>query len=140
MSDAPQTYGVQDAALIETKALKNGAGAVNSTGADLGELSYLGARLAEFEGRVSAPALTTAQLPDAETQTYKVEHSDDNLTFTTLYDALLVQTGADGAGAGATAKRYKIPTDCKRYVRITATGSTSAGNCSTVSLTHELLF
>jgi len=134
-------FQLKDAKFIETKALSNGAGSVNSDGFDLGQMTARGARLPEVEGKITAPALTTTQLPDSETMTYKVEHADQSNygDAVTLYDAVLVQTGASGEGAAAASARYRIPSDCKRYVRIVAT-KTGTGDCSTVSLTHELVF
>ena len=131
----------RDATYIETKALSNGAGAVNSSGFDLGALNARGERPENVEGYISAPALTTTQLPDTETMTYKVQHaaSSDYSDAVTLADAVLVQTGAGGAGAAAATARYRIPSDCSRYVRIVAT-KTGTGDCSGLSLTHELKF
>jgi len=134
-------YEVQDATLIKTKALPNGAAAVNSTGFDLGAVSDNGARLEDVELKLTAPALAVADLADTETMTYKVQH-DSAVAFgtaTTLYDAICVQVGAGGAGAVAETVRMKIPSNCKRYIRIVATNS-GAGDASDKSLTEELLF
>jgi hypothetical protein len=134
-------YAVQDAALSETKALSNGAGAVNSAGFDLGALTYLGSRLAAMQGKITLPVLTTVQLPNGETMTAKVQHADasDFSDATTLYDAVAVQTGAGGAGAAAKTAKYVIPPQAKRYVRVVAT-KTGTGDCTAKSLTHALVF
>lgn len=132
---------VKDATFIETKALSNGAGSVSSTGFNLGALTGRGHRPENLEMEIQAPALTTTQLPDSETMTYKVE-TDDNSGFTsakTLYDKVIVQTGAGGTGAAAATARYKIPSDCEQYIRVTAT-KTGTGDCTGVSLTHQILF
>lgn len=131
---------IVDASLQETKALSNGAGNVACDGLDLGAVSLRGARLADCELEISAPALSTAQLPDTETMTYSIETSDDDSTWDKiLADQVLVQTGADGAGAAAAKARCKIPSDCERYLRVKAT-KTGTGDCSTVSMTVSLLF
>jgi len=137
----PTAYGVRDANLIKTKALPNGAAAVNSDGIDLGALSGRGARLAEAEFLLTAPALTTTELADTQTITYKFQHDDDAAfgSPTTLADGVIVQTGAGGAGAVGQTFRLRPPTNCQRYVRIVAT-KTGASNASTASLTFELLF
>ena len=121
-----------------TKALKNGAGDVSTdpiaTGEDGGELCY------PHEFVISCPALTTAILGDGATMTYKVEHSDSySADFVTLIPAIALQTGASGAGAAAITRRFRLPSDVKKYVRITATNSAS-GNASTksVSLTFYM--
>lgn len=140
MSDTfPAGHEVKDAALRQTKALSNGAGTVYSTAIDLGALSYLGSRLAPMTAKVTAPALTTTQLPNAETVKYTVEHSDDNSSFVTLYADVITQTGAGGAGAATASAKQVIPPDAKRYLRIKAV-KTGTGDCTGVSLTHELLF
>lgn len=132
-------YGIRDAKLKVTKALPNGAASVTSDGIDL-ESGSKGDFVAQVEFLLSAPALTTGELGDAATMTYILEHdsASDFSSVATLQDRLLVQTGAGGAGATAATKRFKLPTDVKRYVRIKATNS-AAGNASGKSLTFEAL-
>jgi len=50
---------------------------------------------------------------------------------------VLVQTGAGGAGAAAATARFAIPSDCERYVRVTATNS-GTGDASGASMTVNL--
>lgn len=133
-------YELRDANLKVTKTLPNGAAAVNSDKIDLG--SGLGDAdfLADVELLLSAPALTTAQLGDAATMTYDVQ-TDDDANFgspLTLIDNAIVQTGAAGAGAAAATKRFRLPSNVERYIRVVATNS-AAGNASTVSLALEVL-
>ena len=127
-----------DAQFEVTKALPNGAAAVNSDSMDL-EVSSDGLHLANCELEITAPALDTADLPDTKTMTYKVEESDDDSSFNTVADSVLVQTGASGAGAAAATVRVRLPSDVKRYVRVTATNS-GTGDASDKSLTAKLLF
>ena len=133
-------YKVADAALKETKALPNGAGTANCTAFDLGQVSYLGARLAPMEGRVSAPALTTTELPDGKTVNYTVQQSADGVSWSTLAGSLITQTGAGGAGAAAAVANYAIPSNCLRYLRVQAVAGAGAGDCSGKSVTHQLVF
>ena len=130
---------VKDAELIETKALPNGAAAVNSGSIDLEFVKTNGLFLAECELEVVAPALVVADLPDTKTMIYKVEDSADDSTFATLYDAVITQTGAGGAGDATETVRVKLPEDVSRYVRVTATNS-GAGDASDKSLTMQLVF
>jgi len=133
-------YAVKDTALKVTKALPNGAATVYSDGIDLGHGSK-GDFLANAEFKVSAPALTTAQLPDTKTMTYTLQH-DDAAGFGTVADLLpgvIVQTGAGGAGAAAATFTIRLPVDVKRYVRVKAVGS-AAGDASAASMTFEVLF
>ncbi len=128
-----------DASLKVTKALPNGAATVYSDGIDLG-ISTRGDFLAQVELLLSAPAMATGVLGDAATMKYSIEHDDAEGfgTVAALQTDFLVQTGAGGAGAAAASKRFRFPTNVKRYVRIKAVNS-AAGNASAVSLTAEVL-
>ncbi|HUX17117.1 MAG TPA: hypothetical protein VMW52_11640 [Phycisphaerae bacterium] len=135
------THNLKDASLVKTKALSNGAGNVACDGLDLGALSARGGRFEACELKIDAPALTTTQLPDAETMTYSIE-SDDDSEFGSakiVADGVIVQTGAAGAGAALAAARFKIPSDGERYWRVRAT-KTGTGDCSGLSMTVSLLF
>ena len=133
-------YAVKDTALKVTKALPNGAATVYSDGIDLGH-GTKGDFLTNAEVKISAPALTTTQQPNAKTLTYTIQH-DDAAGFGTvadLYPGVLVQTGAGGVGAAAAEFAARLPVDVKRYVRVKAVGS-ATGDASGASLTFEVLF
>jgi len=133
-------YNLKDADLIVTKALPATDGAVNTDAIDLGAPSARADLVAGCELLVEAPALTTTELPDADTMTYKVE-MDTTSAFssaTTLADSLILQTGAGGAGAAAASARLKLPTDCERYIRVVATGAGGIGDASGKSVTASL--
>lgn len=132
--------GRADKLLTFTAALPNGAASTTSTAIDLETVAPANDLLAHVEFEVQAPALTTGQLGDTQTITYIVETSatSDFSSITTLIASLAVQTGAGGAGAVAVTKRFQLPTDCQRFVRIKAT-KTGASNASTASLTFRLL-
>lgn len=129
----------QDAFLTVTKALPNGAGSVTTDGIYLGN-SPSGDFLANCELEITAPALTTAQLPDTNTMTYTIEHDTDSAfgTVATLQSGVLVQTGAGGAGAAAATARFRLPLGVKPNIRVKVT-KTGTGNASTVSTTVKLL-
>ena len=137
-------HGVKDADLNETKALPAAAGTVNSDGIDLGALSDRGGRFLDCEGLLSAPALTTGELPDTTTMTYTIQSSATSnfASATTLAGSCIVQTG--DTGADAETFRFKIPSNCQRYIRAVAVGAdvgnASLGNCAASELTLELLF
>lgn len=132
-------FQIKDAGLSVSKALPNGAAAVQSDGLDL-RINSSGQFLAECELLLSAPALTNTQLGSAATIKYDVQCAPD-AAFSgvrTIAKEVLVQTG-DGTGAAAAAKRFRLPTDVDRYVRVQATNS-AAGNASGASFTVDLLF
>jgi hypothetical protein len=132
---------VKDAELIETKALPGSATTVYSDGIDLGALSQNGQRVAPVEFELVAPAVTTGELPDAQTLIYKVQTDDDSAfgSATEEIPALITQTGAAGAGAVTASKRFRLRTNGERYVRVGCTKS-GAGSAATASMTLRLLF
>ncbi len=133
-------FGVRDAQLIQTKALPNGAGSTSTDGFDLGHGSK-GDFLAPCELLIEAPALATADLGDADTMKYSIEHDTDPAfgTAVAIAKEVLVQTGAGGAGAAAASARFRLPSNVNRYVRVKATNS-DAGDASDKSFTVSLMF
>lgn len=134
--------GVRDTSLKVTKPLPNGAATIYTDGIDLG----LSAR-SQFAGGphvelyIEAPALAFADLGDAATMQYTVQHDTDPAfgSVVDLYGVVLTQTGAGGAGAAAATKRVALPTDVKRYLRIKAVNS-AAGDASDKSVVAGLVF
>ncbi len=130
--------GLADKTLTVTTALPNGAASVNGTGIDLE--STTGEFLADVEFECSSPALTVAQMVNADTLTFIVETCAEP-TFaapTTFISSLFVQTGAGGVGCAAAVRRFRLPTTTLRYVRIKAT-KTGTGNATTANMTFRLL-
>lgn len=134
------SYAVRDKSLKVTKALPNGAATTISDGIDLMNGSF-GVFTAATELLLSAPALTTTELPDTKTVKYDVFHdtASDFSTEAKLIEDLITQTGAGGAGAAAATARLRLPTNVKRHIRIKATND-GAGDASAKSMTIELLF
>ncbi len=133
---------VRDALLKITRALPASTTAVTSDAIDTGKSTTMGGQLAQFEFLITAPALTTAQLPDTKVQVYAVIHSDNaNLSGSSvLYPAVITQTGADSAGAAGATHRFRLPTTAKRYIGITITPSASGtGDASGAAATLEAL-
>jgi hypothetical protein len=119
----------QDKDLSRALALPNGA--ATTTEDDYWDLGHnrarLGAYRTELEFQLTVPALTVAELPNAETMRYTFESADD-IAFTENLQTecvLITQTGASGAGAAAAVKRFHPASDCRRYLRykITKTGT-----------------
>lgn len=133
-------YSVTDYSLRTTKAMPTGASAVTTDSIDLGH-GTAGANLADFECLIEAPALTTGMLGDAATVKYDAvtSASSDLSTPTIVALTILTQTGAGGAGAAAASQRFRLPTNCQRYIGVRATKS-AAGDASSVSMTLSLKF
>jgi len=51
-----------------------------------------------------------------------------------------VFTGAGGAGASGTSTRYRLPSDCPRYVRVRFTAAGGTGDMSAVDAVVGLRF
>lgn len=132
-----------DANLSVTKALPNDAAkTVSTAGIDL-EKSAAGLHLAQCELEISAPALSGTILPDGKTMTYKIEHDAkaDFSTVADLFPSAIVQTGkATSGGADAATKRFRLPTDVKRYIRLTVTSGANTTDASATSMGAKLLF
>lgn len=131
---------VRDASLVKTKALPTGAAAVSTVAFDLGALTGRGIRDYICDLLIEAPLLAVGELANASTMIYSIECDTDAAfgSATTLVAAAITQTGAGGVGAAAAEARFRVPMDCERYLRVTATNSTAA-DASAKSVTASLL-
>jgi hypothetical protein len=132
---------VKDASLIFTKALPNTNTAVNTVAIHLQSLTSRGGNFSDVELLIEAPALAVGDLADASTMTYSIQ-TDAAEAFSTpktIADAIIVQTGAGGAGAAAVAARFRLPSDVEDWVRVVATNSADA-DASDKSMTVSLVF
>lgn len=136
----PNNFEMRDAALRVAMPLGEDDSEVQSDPIDL-ELTSRSDFVAHCEVLVTAPALATGELGDTNTMTYTIEHSDDENfgSHETLFPQLIVQTGAGGAGAAAASKRVRLPSNVKRYIRLTAINSANL-DASAKSATLELVF
>jgi hypothetical protein len=131
---------LKDANLTVTRALPNGAAAVTSASIDLGHTTN-GEVPGDVEFLITAPAMATALMGDGKTMIYAVVSSAnaDLSSPTVVYDRVLVQTGAGGAGCAAGSARFRLPSNAQRYVGVRATGS-ATGDATGSSFTLEALF
>lgn len=136
---AQAAHGFRDMALKVRRALPDGAAAVTSESIDLRH-NASGSHLAPSEFELVAPALNATQMPDAKTMTYAVMQSDaaNMAGATVVSDAVLVQTGADGAGAAGSSVRFRVPSNIKRYIAVRATGS-AGGDATGADFTVQLV-
>jgi hypothetical protein len=88
---------------------------------------------------LTAPDLTTVQLPNGATLTYTLEISDDVAFASPVALGILVQTGAGSAGAAWSNLRTAIGYDCKRYARVKVVGSATIHDCSGMWVVLEVL-
>lgn len=128
----------KDASLIITVALAAAGANVNSDAIDF-EAVAPGVTLETVELEVALPA--TPNLANDKSITVSVQDSADGVTFADIDSlASLIVTGADAAGAGAVTRKYKLPSDTRRYVRVNAATEADGGNNTAVEATIAPLF
>lgn len=93
-----------------------------------GVFQYLGQAQGSIE--IVAKVNTQIGLADTKVLTVKLQHSDDNSSFTdlaTLYTK--TASGAETIAAGTELARYIVPTNAKRYIKavLTTTDATGTG-------------
>jgi hypothetical protein len=131
-----------DAQLAAYTALPSSTTAVTSTAIDTGVRSA-NAIAPKIDLFLSAPALSTAQLPDGKTMTYTIIQSPnpDLSGYTPLNNSVIVQTGAGGAGAAGATARVSTPDVMSRYIGFTVTPAASGtGDASGTTATMQMLF
>lgn len=132
---------VKDAALKITLALPNGAATSTPTAGIDTQKGTSGQQVGVEEWLLTAPACTTTELADTQTITYSIKHSDNaDLSSSALLfgGSEIIQTGAGGAGDVLKTKRFRLPSDAKRYIFF-ITVKAGASNASTKSGTLEVL-
>ena len=143
MSDSPQSFQVQDAALLQSAALPAAEGAaVHTANVDCGPLTGVSSRQEECEALLTYPALTLAQLPNTSVMTYQIQVSN-SATFATGVQVIgtVTQTGATGTASqpGGTL-RAKLPSNGGEYLRAVATADANGADASGASMTLQLVF
>lgn len=134
--------GVRDALLKLSRLLPASTAAVTSTAIDTGASTGDAFQGGDVEYLLTAPLVTTAQLPDAKLFTYSISCSAnaDLSSPTVLITGAIVQTGAGGVGAAAATYRFRLPSNASRYIFFTVTPSASGtGDASGATATLEVL-
>ena len=132
---------LQDAELIEAKALPAAGATAYTDGMDLGEQSGRQDFVAQVEFEISIPA--TPALVEAKTIIVDIQ-TDNDVAFgspKTVIDNIITVTGAAlAAGGAAASQRFRLPTDCERYLRAGATIPGDGGSNIAVDFTLKALF
>lgn len=126
---------IKDAAHIVTRALPTADGTVTSSDIDLGADSYQGEN---FELSIEVPALSAVLLPSADTLTITVQAGAAAAPTTTL-NLVKVITGT-GSTIAAQEIRFRLPSDCPRYLNVKFVAAGGTGDQSGVSATIALRF
>lgn len=127
---------MKDAELLRTVALPSGAATANTNSVDLGKATPFPIQNS-FSVKLST---TVGNGANAKNITCRVQHSDDNATFSNIAElgALVVTEATGSYPAGS--MTVTLPPGTKRYVRAQATGEANGGNASNGALSVEFLF
>jgi hypothetical protein len=140
--DNPFSPRVFDSQMRATRALPASISAVVSSAMDTGARTSMGLE-PPVEFLLTAPALSTAQLPDTKIMSYDIIGSAnaDLSSSTTVAPGVLVQTGAGGAGAAGATKRIRAASDWPRFLGFQINPSASGtGDASATTATLDAAF
>lgn len=127
-----------DATYNETDvALPTADGTSYSATIDLGHAGYKGEN---YELEITVPDLTVTHLPNADTLTVSVLAGTATDPTTVIADAVAVYTGAGGAGATGSTTRFRLPSNCDRYIRVKFVAAGGTGDMSAVDAVVGLRF
>lgn len=126
---------IKDAAHIVTRALPTADGTVTSSDFDLGADTY---KNESFELSIEVPELSSTLLPSADTLTITVQGGSSAAPSTSL-NLVKVITGT-GSTIAAQEIRFRLPSDCPRYVNVKFVAAGGTGDQSGVSATIALRF
>jgi hypothetical protein len=132
---------VQDKAVNPVPFAMGAASAsTTSTAIDLQTAAGNNFRPETIEFQLSIPALATGIIPDASVVSLILETSTTSgfSAITGTYTETV--TGAGGAGVGATVARFKVPSNCPRYVRFKTTRGAGGTTAAAVNATGVVLF
>lgn len=123
-----------DANYIQTKA--NAAAGANTTAFDLEQV--VGGDIENVVCELIMPA--EAGLSDTKTLTYTVKDSADNSTFAAVEPGVsYAVTATGGTGFAAKTLRFRLPVNCRRYIRVEQTVTATPGTLA-ASYTFQLRF
>lgn len=131
---------VQDKAVNPVPFAMGAASAsTTSTAIDL-ETVAGGFRPENIEFELAIPALATGVIPDASVVSLILETSTTSNFAAVTGTYTETVTGAGGAGIGATVARFKIPSDCPRYVRFKTTRGSGGTTAAAFNATGTVRF
>lgn len=126
---------IQDTDLTITRALPTADGTVTSADFDLGADIYKGEN---YELEVTIPSLTAVLLPSADTLTMTVQ-GGAAVAPTASLNLVQITTGT-GSTLAEQKIRFRLPSNCPRYVNVKFVAAGGTGNMSGVSAIAKLLF
>lgn len=127
---------ITDYTYTVTRALPTADGTVTSSDLDFGVAHTTFPENTELE--ISLPAITATHLPSADTLTITVQ-GGTSATPTTSLNMVYVVTGT-GSTIAAHVVRFRLPSNCPRYVNVKFVAAGGTGDISGVSATITLRF
>jgi hypothetical protein len=128
---------IKDTLTTVTRALPTADGTVTSADIDLGAV-LAGPSLEKVELSIEVPALSATLLPNADTLTITVQ-GGASATPSASLNLVKVITGT-GSTIAAQEIRFRLPSDCPRYVNVKFVAAGGTGDQSGVSATVALRF
>lgn len=129
---------IRDTNLSVTKALPAAAATNYSDSIDLID-SAPGIKMRNAQVEVAIPDVPA--LIDAKTITATLQDSADDSTFTDIPTlAPIVITGVDTPGADGVTRKFKLPEDVRRYIRLKQVVLTGGGDNTGVSTTTSVVY
>ena len=128
---------IKDTLTTVTRALPTADGTVTSADIDLGAINA-GLSLEKVELSIEVPAISATLLPNADTLTITVQ-GGASATPSTSLNLVKVITGT-GSTIAAQEIRFRLPSDCPRYVNVKFVAAGGTGDQSGVSATVALRF
>lgn len=129
---------IQDASINPVAFAMGAASAsTNSTAIDLGTDPY---KHGNYEFELSIPALATGVIPDASVVSLILETSASSGFSTIIGTYTETVTGAGGVGIAATTARFRIPSNCPRYVRFKTTRGAGGTTAAAFNATGTVRF
>jgi hypothetical protein len=126
---------INDLNFVITRALPTADGTVTSSDIDLEVTPRLSPENVELE--ITVPALNSTQLPTADTITITVQGGAAAAPTTLLWVAPVI-TSSSGYVGGVL--RYRLPSNCPRYLNVKFVAAGGTGDISGSSATIKLLF
>ena len=128
---------IKDTLTTVTRALPTADGTVTSSDIDLGAVNG-GRSVENVELSIEVPALTSTLLPSADTLTITVQGGASAAPTTSL-NLVTVITGT-GSTIAAQELRFRLPSNCPRYVNVKFVAAGGTGDQSGVSATIALRY
>lgn len=125
---------IQDAELTITRALPTEDGTVTSSDFDLGQGDWKGEN---FEVEVTIPELSATNLPSADTLTLTLQAGASAAPSTSL--GISHVTTGTGSTIPEQVLRFRVPSNCPRYLNAKFVAAGGTGDMSAKSATIKIL-